>query len=299
MKKIFNIIIGLMLKLFNIYYFLNDYYFYNYNLILNFVNCIYLNYYQCVKYYYLYFRNVYVKKNYISHIQSVIIIYFYYLQYYSLNYTDFINISQSNNYNQPPINYWINPNSNNYINNINMNNMNINQNMNDNVIMELNKYKNENQELKEQISKLLLDNFQLNQNLQQVNQNLLIIQNNYNIKINDLNMKLMNKEKELNDIKNNIINDNNMKKYVDYNKIIVINFMSSDSKINYGIKCLKTDTFAEVEEKLYKIYSEYRETNNTFLSNGKEIKRFKTIEQNNIKDGDKVQLQILSDSFFH
>ena len=68
--------------------------------------------------------------------------------------------------------------------------------------------------------------------------------------------------------------------------------MSGDRKINnIGIKCLKTDTFAEVEEKLYQIYDEYRESNNIFLTEGKTILRFKTIEQNNIKDGTIVQLQ--------
>ena len=65
--------------------------------------------------------------------------------------------------------------------------------------------------------------------------------------------------------------------------------MSGDGKIsNIGIKCLKTNTFAEVEEKLYQTYNEFRETNNVFLAGGKVILRFKTIEQNNIKDGEIV-----------
>ena len=61
-------------------------------------------------------------------------------------------------------------------------------------------------------------------------------------------------------------------------------------KKNCPIKCLKTDTFAEVEEKLYQRYEEYRETNNNFLGKGKIILRFKKICENNIKDGDKIQL---------
>ena len=39
-------------------------------------------------------------------------------------------------------------------------------------------------------------------------------------------------------------------------------FTSSDQKINYPIPCINTDIFAEVEEKLYKEYPEYRNTNN-------------------------------------
>ena len=71
-----------------------------------------------------------------------------------------------------------------------------------------------------------------------------------------------------------------MKTFVEYNNIIVINFVSGDGIINQGIKCLKTETFAEVEEKLYKLYEQYRETNNIFLHGGNTILRFKTIEEN-------------------
>ena len=100
------------------------------------------------------------------------------------------------------------------------------------------------------------------------------------------------KEKEINDLKKELINKGNIKQYVDYNNIIVVHFISGDGQVNQGIKCLKTDTFAEVEEKLYKIYNEYRETNNIFLSSGSVVLRFKTIDENKIKDGDKIQLQV-------
>ena len=89
--------------------------------------------------------------------------------------------------------------------------------------------------------------------------------------------------------------EDNKKKLVDYNNIIVINFLSGDGLVSQGIKCLKNETFAEVEEKLYKIYDEYRETNNIFLHGGRIILRFKTIEANQIKDGDKIQLQLPDD----
>ena len=82
-----------------------------------------------------------------------------------------------------------------------------------------------------------------------------------------------------------------IKKMVDYNYIMVIHFISDDGMINQGIKCLKTELFAEVEEKLYKIYDNYRKTNNVFLHNGNIVLRFKTIEENNIKNDDKIILQ--------
>ena len=97
----------------------------------------------------------------------------------------------------------------------------------------------------------------------------------------------MNKDKELDIIKMNKPKDG----YVNYNNIMVVHFNSGDGKIDHGIKCLPTETFAEVEEKLYQIYDEYRETNNIFLAKGSVIKRFKKMSENNIQNGDKIQLQ--------
>ena len=100
-------------------------------------------------------------------------------------------------------------------------------------------------------------------------------------------------EKKINDLKTQINNTVNIKKSVtafNFDDIIVVHFISMDQKINCALKCLKTDTFAEVEEKLYQKYDEFRETNNNFIANGKMILRFKKISDNNIHDGDKIQL---------
>jgi len=74
---------------------------------------------------------------------------------------------------------------------------------------------------------------------------------------------------------------------------MIIYFTSTDQIINkHAIKCLKTDTFAEIEEKLYRQYEEhkFRDTNNTFLVHGGPILRFKNLYENKIKDGDVIQL---------
>ncbi len=65
-------------------------------------------------------------------------------------------------------------------------------------------------------------------------------------------------------------------------QITSVYFTSIDQKINLPIPCIKTDIFAQIEEKLYQKYPEYRETNNYFLYNGKQILRFKSIEDNKI-----------------
>jgi len=69
-----------------------------------------------------------------------------------------------------------------------------------------------------------------------------------------------------------------------------VTFITTDQSIVYGIPCNGNSIFAEVEEKLYKEYPEYRETNNSFYANGKEILRFKTINDNLIGTGKPVLL---------
>ena len=138
---------------------------------------------------------------------------------------------------------------------------------------ELNKYKKENQEMKNKINLLLNENMKLKNDLAQAN----IIFINKDNEINNLKLQLQ-----------QLQNKNNIN--VNYNDIIYIHFISTDQNINCAIKCLKTDTFAEVEEKLYQKYSEYRETNNNFIAKGGVILRFKKIYENNIQDGDKIQL---------
>ena len=174
------------------------------------------------------------------------------------------------------------------------------------LINKLNIYKNENKKLKEQINnlqkeikKLNEENKKKNDYIKQINDLKKEInrlntenkkQNDYINQINGLKNQLIEKDKEINDL-NNKLSNFNIKKYVDYNDIMVVNFISGDGKVDHGIKCLPTETFAEVEEKLYKIYDEYRKINNIFLANGNLIKRDKTMSENNIKDGDKIQLQ--------
>ena len=82
-----------------------------------------------------------------------------------------------------------------------------------------------------------------------------------------------------------IIDGNNLSQLYKMEEIISINFTSSDQKINYSLACDRNNIFAEIEEKLYKEYPEYRETNNYFLHEGKTFLRFKTLKENKIRPG--------------
>ena len=134
-----------------------------------------------------------------------------------------------------------------------------------------------------------------------------------NITINDLQNQLNNinnnnsielykniinqKDKELNKLKLELNNKNNIsqnKELINIDQMMFINFISIDQNVHYSIPCLNNNTFAEVEEKLYKQFPEYRETNNQFIANGKEVLRFKTINDNKIGNGYTVTMKIPS-----
>ena len=117
--------------------------------------------------------------------------------------------------------------------------------------------------------------------------------NNINNNIKSYENIINQKEQELNKLKLELQNINSQnRQYIDINKIMTVNFISMDQKIHFAVPCIDTNTFAEVEEKLYKQFPEYRETNNNFLANGQTILRFKTIKENKIGNGLPVTINI-------
>ena len=214
-----------------------------------------------------------------------IIIMILFIQYKSKSFIDFIpNFIQNNH---APIN-----NSVNIQNQINIQNENEKHQLKD----EIEKYKKKFDEYKKEIENLKKENIKLNEELSKLKKINNTIQN-YQIENNELNKlkeenvilkyQLNMKDKEINDLKSKIgIKETK----VNLDDIIVIYFTPTDSSFYQGIKCVKTETFAEVEEKLCKIHNELRNTNNTFTANTLPILRFKTIAENNIKDGDVIQL---------
>ena len=203
--------------------------------------------------------------NNLKYIESNIIILIQ--QYTSQTFIDFIPGYNKNN----KINNFEKQNEQNLINDINKLNK------------ELENYKNENNKLKNELTKAkkVIESLQNNK---KENSNIKVLQDeNKNLK-NQLYLK----ENEINQLKLKIKNNKN--KFVNFDDVMVINFESKDSSIREGINCLETDTFAEVEERLYQKYDEFRNTNNMFTFNGKTILRFKNLKENNIRNGDKVIL---------
>ena len=167
---------------------------------------------------------------------------------------------------------------------------------------DLDKYKKENEQLKLNLDKYRIENDKLKADLLKANKIISGIQNNQNSnnelknlrdEYNKLKYELTLKEKEIKDLKDKIQNNSIEDMKVNYKDIMVINFISMDSTVQCGIKCLPTDIFAEVEEKLYQRFDNLRNTNNMFMANAKPVLRFKKISENNIKDGDVLQLHKL------
>ena len=100
------------------------------------------------------------------------------------------------------------------------------------------------------------------------------INNKEDIKIKNLeklNLELKNYIKKLNEEKIKF-NDN----------LQCITFISKDESICYSVICKKSDKFEKLENKLYERYPQHKNCGNTFLLNGNEINRFKSLKENKI-----------------
>ena len=152
---------------------------------------------------------------------------------------------------------------------------------------ELEKFKKENEKLKSDLSKAnkIISGFQKNSNSKGNNEINILKEEIKNLK-NHLNLR----ESEIKDLQSKIKNNVIERPKYDINDIMIVTFITLDSSVHHAVKCLATDIFAEVEEKLYQKFENLRETNNMFTANAKPVLRFKKLSENNIHDGDLIQL---------
>ena len=104
-------------------------------------------------------------------------------------------------------------------------------------------------------------------------------------KIIELYEKLEMKEKEIKDLKKIIENNSN-----NYNNLMTVIFYSTELNIHYSLICKETDSFSVVENKLYDVYPECKEYEYFFLANEQKIKRFKTLQENKIKNSQLIYI---------
>ena len=76
----------------------------------------------------------------------------------------------------------------------------------------------------------------------------------------------------------------------DGEKLISVIFTSSDENMYYSIICKNTQKFTELENKLYNDYPEYSGTYNYFMVNGNKVNKFKSLDENKIRNNDIIIL---------
>ena len=204
-------------------------------------------------------------------IESNIIIY-YILKYSSKTFTSFIpnykNNSQINN-NQIKNNKSLNENNKNLQNNYEIQ---INE-----LKRQLNKEKNKNQ-------KLIIENNNLKNIIQK-----------YEITIKSLKDEINKKNIEIEKYNLDKQSEDYITSLKPGEKIMCINFVSMGRQdiTNYALACKNTDLFVRLEEKLYNDFPQFKNYETYFEVNTRRIKRFKTLEENNIKNKNIISMFII------
>ena len=74
-------------------------------------------------------------------------------------------------------------------------------------------------------------------------------------------------------------------------------FISVDQKVLYSVICKNTDLFSDIEKLLYKEYPERgeNEARNYFIANGVKLNRYKTLQENEIKNSNVITLKEMDD----
>ena len=75
-------------------------------------------------------------------------------------------------------------------------------------------------------------------------------------------------------------------------KIISINFVSMGNQDigHYSLVCKNTELFVRLEERLYDDFPQFKNYETYFEKNTKRIKRFKTLDENQIKNKDVITI---------
>ena len=182
--------------------------------------------------------------------------------------------------------------------NNNSSNHNLNPQMNN---FNQNYYESQINELKEQLTKeknknsiLMNENAKLNEMINNMNSNQLFLNNKISFLENELNKKNMEIQNYLNNMNN--INNYNINDLVTSinpgEKIITVNFVSNGFQdiANYSIPCKNTSLFIRLEEKLNNDFPQLKNHETFFVVNTRRIKRFQTLEENQIKSNDVISI---------
>ena len=116
---------------------------------------------------------------------------------------------------------------------------------------------------------------------------------------NQLASELNNKKTEIEKLTNQIKNmksTSSSNVNLDYirpgEKIMAVQFTSIDQRVNRAFPCKNTTIFCRIEEQLYAEYPQFKEVNTYFTVNARPVKRFKSMQENNIRNGDIILMGV-------
>ena len=115
--------------------------------------------------------------------------------------------------------------------------------------------------------------------------------NNYLKKIKELEEIIISLNLQINKLNNNADKDK-ITNSKSGEEIVALFFTSSNGEIHRPISCSNADTFVKIEEKIYNEYPKYKDYNTYLTVNGNVVKRFKTLDENKVKDGNTIIINI-------
>ena len=94
--------------------------------------------------------------------------------------------------------------------------------------------------------------------------------------------------------KNDINEDDGITSIKVGEKVISVNFISMGNQdiVHYSLVCKNTDLFVKLEERLYNEFPQFKNFETYFEVRTKRIKRFKTLDENKIKNKDLINVFI-------
>ena len=73
-------------------------------------------------------------------------------------------------------------------------------------------------------------------------------------------------------------------------KLMTIIFVSDEQNIHFAVICKNTDIFSDIEKLLYEEYKQFSEESYFYLHSGSKINRFKSLEENQIKNNSVIMI---------
>ena len=157
-------------------------------------------------------------------------------------------------------------------------------NSNEELIKQLNEEKNKNKQLLNELNNEKKKVIELTNKIKLLENN-----NNNNIKrINDLEKLINEKDKELKNLKLKFEKNDLVTIINPGEEVIAVYFTSSENDINCPMPCKNTTLVSRLEEKLYNDYPRYKDFPTYLTVNGTILNRFKTLEENGIKNGNSI-----------